>query len=229
MAAFAGFTATVLQKNNEQFFCDACGEYGKEMYIPYGAGAAEIDDAELWAVPVKEDYVKGFRWEIAESAPTYDSIACIRVKSLLNGDSWVVIGTREQYFATGAACCDASPFPTMVTDVRLIFPAEQYTCPTVIGGVTYYDANFALPVLQGGQHYEFAGSISADSNVDTKPTPLTPTPPTNITTVGALITWLNTNWAAAGTWSSTNTPISIRVRSTTAARTIGFTACAVPN
>ena len=42
MSAYAGIQATVLQKNIEQFFCDACGNYGQTMNIPCGGEIVEI-------------------------------------------------------------------------------------------------------------------------------------------------------------------------------------------
>lgn len=217
--AFAGIQATVLQKNDEVFFCDPCGNYGKTLNIPCGSSAAQVADGDYYAVPSKDEYMDGFRFVVATEPPTFDSIPVIKITSLLNGDWWYVVGTREEYFAACAACCDASPLPTMVTDDRTIFAVEQYTC-SVDGGVNF-DANFALPVLQANQHYEIAGSLDGAA--------LTPTPPNNFTSVATLLSWLNSNWNEAGVWSSVNTPISIRARLTDAPHWVGFYACAVDN
>lgn len=216
--ALPGITATALQKGNEQFFCDPCGNYGKTVLIPCGSDAAKVDDVNYWAVPAKDEYMEGFRYEIADEPPTFDSIQVFKLTSLQNADYWWIIGTREEYFVACSACCGPSPIPSIATDDRVIFAPTQYTC-SVDG--TNYDANFALPVLLAGQHYEIAGSLNGEA--------LTPAPTNNYASVAALLSWLNTNWSEAGVWSSVNTPISIRARLATGPNWVGFYACAVDN
>lgn len=210
--AFNGIPATVLQKNNEQFFCDPCGNYGNTLYIPCGVTAASVG-TPFWAVPVTNDYVQGFRYDGGADAPTADSIAVFKLTSLLNGDFWWVVGTAEDYFAACCSDCDVSPAPTMVTTVGDI-AATQYAC-TDDG--TNYDAFFAISDLAGG--YRFVSTVSVDG------TALTPkqTYSTGSTSKANLVTYLNTNYSSAGTWSNPagNT---IRLRRTTAAW-IGFIAC----
>lgn len=217
--AYQGITATVLQKNDEQYFCDPCGNYGQDMNIPCGAAFVEVQSPNYYAVPVTTDYVQGFSYEIADTAPDPYSEPVFKLKNLQTGDYYVVLGTKEEYFQACAACCDTSPLPSIATDERKLIPATQVTCPEP--GTTNFDGYFALPFLGAGQHYQIAGTLNG--------VPLTTFTPLNITTPAALVTWLNTNWPTAGTWTAiAPSPAGLRVRRADVA-TIGFTACAVDN
>ncbi len=158
MSGFAGIQATVLQKNNDQFFCDPCGNYGRTMNIPCGSTAALVNET-AWAEPVKSEYVQGFRYVIADTAPTFDSIAVFKLTNLQNADYYWVIGTPEDYYAACAACCDASPVPTLLSDVDDIAP-EQIAC-TADG--TNYDAFFAVQTLVGG--FRYVSQTTADGDL----------------------------------------------------------------
>ncbi len=210
--SFAGINATVLQKNNDQFFCDPCGNYGKTMNIPCGSNAALAQPGTSWAVPVKTEYVQGFRYAIQDDAPTFDSIQVFKLTNIQNGDFYWVVGTQATYFTECAACCDASPAPSMISTVGDI-SAEQYACTT---DGTNYDAFFAVETLTSGR---YVSTVSVDG------TQLTPhqSYATGSTSLANLITYLNANYASAGTWSN---PVANTVRlRTTTGKWIGFIAC----
>lgn len=217
--AYQGITATVLQKNNEQYFCDPCGNYGQDMNIPCGAAFAEVQAANYYAQPVTTDFVQGFSYTISDTAPDPYSVPVFKLINLTTGDYYVVMGTKEEYFQACAACCDTSPLPSIVSDERLIIPATQVTCPEP--NTSNFDGYFALPFLGANEHYQIAGSLNGAA--------LPTFTPTNITTAAGLVTWLNSNWGTAGTWTAiAPSPSGLRVRRADIA-TIGFTACAVPN
>jgi hypothetical protein len=210
--AFNGIPATVLQKNNEQFWCDFCGNYGNTLYIPCGSNASL--SPSFYAVPVLDNGVGGFRYDGGSTAPTDNSIQVFKLTNTLNGDFWWVVGDPADYY--GACCedCDVSPAPSMVTTVNSLAPI-QYAC-TDDG--TNYDAYFAVPALGGGQRY--VSVVTQDG--------VTKTPhqsfATGSTSLANLITYLNTNYSAMGTWSNPG-GTTVRLRSTSASW-VGFIACA---
>lgn len=210
--SFAGINATVLQKNNDAYFCDPCGNFGKTLNIPCGSSAAEAQPGISWAVPVKLEYVQGFRYVVQDTAPTFDSIQVFKLTNLLNGDFYWVVGTQEDYYTQCAACCDASPVPSLLSTVGDIAP-EQYACTS---DGTNFDAFFAISTLSSGR---FVSTVSVDG------TQLTPiqTYATGSTSKANLVTYLNANYGSAGVWSN---PVgnTIRLRTTTG-KFIGFIAC----
>lgn len=210
--SFNAVPATVLQHNNEVYFCDPCGDYGNTAHIPCGSGAAKASPA-MWAVPVTNNAQPGFRYDGGEDAPTPDSIRVFKLTSLLNGDFWWVVGTPDEYFSACCEDCDASPAPSMVTTLGSIAPT-QYAC-TDDG--TNYDAYFAVQALAAGKRY--VSKVSVDG------TGLTPvqTYGTGSTSLANLIIYLNTNYSSAGTWSNPG-GLTIRLRRTSGAW-IGFIAC----
>jgi len=211
MSGFAGILATVLQKNNDQFFCDPCGNYGRDTNIPCGSNAALVNET-AWAVPVRDAYVQGFRYVIADTAPTFDSIAVFKLTNLQNADYYWVIGTPDDYYAACAACCDASPVPTLLSNVADISP-EQLTC-TADG--TNYDAFFAISDLVAG--FRFVSQITADGVLINQQTYAS-----GSTSKGALVTYLNAHGSSVGVWSNP-TGNTIRLR-TTSVKSVGFIAC----
>lgn len=213
--SYAGINATVLQKNNQQFYCDPCGDYGITMNIPCGSAAAEADPAIRWAVPVKTDYVQGWAYEIADTQPTYDSIRVFKLTNIINGDWYVVVGTQEAYQVACAACCDASPIPTIVTTERLSYTSDEYLCDDGSGN---FDGFWAVQPLTGSERYVSVVSING-----TKLSPVQ-TYATGSTSIANLITYLNTNYGVHGVWSIAPSPYGIRLRAT-AETWVGFVAC----
>lgn len=211
MSDFAGIQATVLQKNNDQFFCDPCGNYGRDTNIPCGSTAAQVNET-AWAVPVKSEYVQGFRYVIADTAPTFDSILVFKLTNTQTADFYWVIGTTAAYYAACAACCDASPIPTLLSTVADVSP-EQVTC-TADG--TNYDAFFAISDLVAAHRY--VSQTTVDGALVKQQTYAT-----GSTSKGALVTYLNANSGSIGVWSNP-TGNTIRLR-TTSAKYVGFIAC----
>lgn len=211
MGEFAGILATVLQKDNDQFFCDPCGNYGRDMNIPCGSTAALVNET-AWAVPVKAEYVQGFRYVIADTAPTDDSIAVFKLTNLQNGQYYWVIGSPDDYYAACAACCDASPVPTLLSTVGDIAP-EQYACTS---DGTNYIAYFAVSALAAG--YRYVSRVTSDGVLINQQTYST-----GSTSKGALVTYLNTHASSVGTWA--NPSGNIITLTTTVGKYVGFIAC----
>jgi len=207
--------ATVLQKNEANaYICNPCGNYGRVMPIPVGTAAVTI--ADYWAVPQKEPYFQGFRYVIADTAPTNDSLACFKMKNSITGDTYIVLGTIAEYSAAAAACCDASPIPTLVVDDLVDMATCQDTCISD-GGTTNYDAFFAVQSpLTGGAKY--VARVEVDDTLLVQQTF-----GTGSASIAALVIYLNANAASAGTWSNPADE-TIRLR-TTSVKKVCFIAC----
>jgi hypothetical protein len=210
--------ATVLQKNNNNFVCNPCGGYGVDMPVP--AGSQSTVGAEYWAVPVKDDFLQGFKYDVYHSgvaAPTIDSIRCFKVTNLLNSDYYMVVGTIAQYEVYAAACCDASPIPSYLTTLPTIAPCQE-TCTS---DGTNYDAFFAVQSLEeitpGTPKYVATVNIGGVGVYQQ-------TYGTGSTSIGALITILNTRVGAGFGTFSNPAGNTIRFR-TTSAKTICFIGC----
>lgn len=216
MAIFNTIQATVLAKNSEsQFICNPCGGYGQTLPIPCGDNAQV--NADYWAVPVKDEYFRGFRLTINTAgiaAPTFDSIACFKLTNMITSDYYIVVGRGQDYSAACAACCATSPAPTLVATLVDIASCQD-TC-TADG--TNYDAFFAVETLADVPAGKYVSKVSLNGVLINQQTF-----GTGSTSIAALVTYLNANAASGGTWSNTVSN-TIRFR-TTLAVNICFIGC----
>ena len=211
---FPTINATLLEKNNVQFVCGPCGDYGKDLPIP--CGTAAIIGAQKWATPQKTPYFQGFRYTIGSTAPTADSLECFELKNSITNDTFTVLGTIAEYSAACAACCDTSPAPTLVVSSLTDMTSCQDTCTS---DGTNYDAFFAVPdatVLGAGK---YVSRVEVDGTLINQQTF-----GTGSTTIANLVIYLNANAASAGVWSNPADE-TIRLR-TTLKKEICFIACA---
>lgn len=213
--SFPTLQATVLQKNSANaYICSPCGSYGRNMPIPVGDTVVIIGD--YWATPQKDGYFQGFRYTIADTAPTSDSLACFKIKHSITGDYYIVLGTVAEYAAAAAACCDTSPVPSLVVTDLVDMASCQTTCISD-GGTTNYDAFFAVQAaaqLAG----VYVSRVEVDGTLVNQQTF-----GTGSTTIANLVIYLNANAASAGTWSNPSDE-TIRLR-TTSAKKVCFIAC----
>lgn len=209
--AFNGIPATVLQKNNESFYCDPCGNYGNTLYIPCGANASL--SPTMWAVPILDEGNHGFRYDGGATAPTANSIKVFKLTNTLNGEFWWVVGDPAAYYAACCEDCGVSPAPTIVTTLGNLAPV-QYAC-TDDG--TNFNTYWAVPALASGERYVSVVTLDGVTR-----TPIQ-TYATGSTSIANLVTYLNTNYAALGTWSN---PAGNTIKLvSTSAHYIGFIAC----
>lgn len=213
--SFATIQATVLQKNvANAYICNPCGNYGRTLPIP--CGTAAVLGAQYWATPQKSPYFQGFRYTIAATAPTADSLECFKVTNSITGDYYMVLGTIAEYSQACAACCDASPVPTLVVADLVDITSCQTTCISD-GGTTNYDAFFAVQAAA-----QLAGVYVSRVEVDGVLVNQQ-TFGTGSVSIAALVIYLNANAASAGTWSNPSDE-TIRLR-TTSAKEVCFIAC----
>jgi len=214
--SFPTLQATVLQKNTANaYICGPCGDYGRVMPIP--CGTAAIVGAQYWATPQKTPYFQGFKYTIAATAPTEDSIAVFKLTNSITSDYYMVIGTIEDYSAACGSCCDTSPVPTLVVSDLVDITSCQDTC-TVDG--TNFDAFWAVEAPIDGAD-EYYARVEADGALVWQQV-------AGSANIAALIIALNANATDGATivWSNPDEQ-SIRAR-TTAVKNICFIACVRP-
>ena len=214
MSARNTIQATVLQMNNNNFVCNPCGGYGANMPIP--ADNVQLG-SEYWAVPVKNEFFQGFRYVVYQSgvaAPTFDSIRCFKLTSIVSNDYFYVAGNIDLYSNTAAACCD-SPSPSMVTTLNSIAPCQQ-TCTS---DGTNYDAFFAVQTLADIAGGRYVATVAVDGALVVQQTFAT-----GSTSLTNFITWLNANAGGVGVWFNIPGTNTIRVR-TASAKDICFVGC----
>lgn len=197
--------AVVIQLN--QISYAECG--GKTMDVPCSPDADILGD--YWATPIKDSgIVRGYGltlWASTVAAPTPDSFRVTRLYDKINTNSIHILGTVAQY---RTACGGGAALP-LVTTIPIAVPELNLCAPLTLGG-TDYTLWWPLPALTGGQTTYTVAVIYNN----TQPV----APGTGLANITAIITYLNTNYAAAGTWSNDAGRIKL-VRATAA--TVGLT------
>lgn len=177
----------VIQRRSVQYA--ECG--GIEVPVPCGDDAVDIH-GEYFAVPVKAEGVfRGYKFQKAESAPTYDSFPVVKVKDKANGETYWVIGTLDEFFAK---CADNTNPATVALQV------VPEICLCVEEGSTTV-TRFTLPPL--GDHTNFKIYLGVD-NV------LVLNGETNGDAFDAaddIATYLIANHASVGTWLAVGTDV----------------------
>lgn len=171
-----------------------------------------IHGVEWWLPTIRNGVVQGYDSKIYKpgETPAIDSIKTIRVNDKRNLDAlWIVIANNhdESLLVTNCNnCCGSNP--DLSTDLT-VFPApvnETIACADADGNRTF-QAPFPIN--------PFAEKILVGFTYDGGQT-LTPAyPAAGNNDVAATITWLNTNWAAAGTWSAVNSNKTLQLVSAT--------------
>jgi len=211
--SFPTLQATVLQKNSANaYICSPCGSYGRNMPIPVGDTVVILGD--YWATPQKDGYFQGFRYTIADTAPTSDSLACFKIKHSITGDYYIVLGTVDEYAAAAGACCDTSPVPSLVVTDLVDMASCQTTCTT---DGTNFIGVWAVPT-QATLDGVYVSRVEVDGALVNQQTF-----GTGSTTIANLVIYLNANAASAGTWS--NPSDQTILLTTNAVKKVCFIAC----
>lgn len=179
--------AVVIQLNHITYA--ECG--GKVMTVPCndaeGCGACVDLLGDYWGEPVKDGgHFRGYKILKAAVKPTPDSIPLVRVFDKTTGNTLHVLGTEAAY---RTACAGGAALPGRAT-VPIVVP-EEGRCLDA-GSLTNRTWYWTPPAKTGGQTYTVAAMYN-----NTQPT----APLTGAANVAAIVTYLNTNYAAAGTWS----------------------------
>jgi hypothetical protein len=186
----AFITAYAIQQN-EQVFLTAPDSVGQSVKIPTPVSGGRID-GDYWAVPVGIGVISGFNFEAivgppatVPPQPTPDSFRVTRISTNYSNDFWYVVGTSTNYINVSSAveCCNATD--GLPSTVPCLSPCS-YICDEIASGAGGVSAAFGLPTLAGGETYHLCGYL----NNEALPTPSG----AGYGSVGALLTFLNTNW-----------------------------------
>lgn len=145
--------------------------------------------------------------------PTTDSIRVQRVFNTVNNYTyWLAVddAAEESLFVDRCnACCGATPvMPTVTIPAPIV---EQMPCPNVPNGTPTYTFEFAIPA--NPNTLKIALNNFTFNAVAGTPTPTAP--PTGYASAAAILTWVQANWAAYGTWSLVNSSKELQLVSTT--------------
>ncbi len=208
-------TAKIIKKNNTTYInYDAnypiIGVIGT---VPTPQAGGEIE-GDFWAVPVDDSGVlSGIDFipcsPTDEVPPTPNSFHCVLIVSRnFRGRENTWIFGRSTFIGTGSPieygyvqassdveCCAANPRQMPLPTAQI---SPQITmCLWDENGA--YFANWGLPKLNGNQRYYPYGFYNNDRNIR-----LTGQTATGYATTAALVTYLNTQWGAYGTFTFAN-------------------------
>lgn len=186
-------TAVVIQRNHITYA--ECG--GKSQAVHTG------DDIEIggdfWGVPAKDNGIfRGYNITAKNggSAPTPDSISLVRIHDKVSGDVLHVLGTVADFNA--AVEDEASDPMPLATTIPVVVP-ELYPCDPDDDGD--YEYHWPVPSKAGADEYR--AHVLVD-NVQA-----VPAASAGHATFTLMVTWLNANYAAAGTWSEDGTRLKL--------------------
>lgn len=171
-----------------------CG--GSTGFVECGDTSEIIGD--YWGVPEKGGGVfRGYNIQSAQGVaiPTPDSIPLVRLKDSLSGETVHILGTVAQFLAS---CADAgvTPMP-LKTTIPVVIP-EITACPDTDGNYTFY---WTPPAKAGADEYR--AHVLLDNAQAVAPLA------GGHATIAAMVTWLNTNYAAAGTWTEVSGKVKL--------------------
>jgi hypothetical protein len=134
----------------------------------------------------------------------------VKVQDNINGNAFVVVGTIAQYQASAKDDgTTAMPLLTTIPTPILLRPAD---CNRDASGNYVY--TIAIPPKVAGDEYK--AHVSVDGVQAVAPAAA------GHATSALLVTWLNTNYAAAGTWSEAVAGTTLKLVSATR-KEIGLT------
>jgi len=184
-------SALVIQQNASIF------PLGNITPIPTPATGGRID-CDYWATPVVGFGIvgKGFIYkpcqptDLIATAPDPQSFHVVRIISQTESTDWYVVGTSTQYNAAAydAEVGHSSP-PVLMPQTLSAFLPSQNICNQTLSG--FYFGVLAAPTPLGALHYYANGIFNGVALPAI----------TNQASAGALLTALNANWGAVGTWT----------------------------
>lgn len=195
--------ATAIEKNGLSFA--DCLNNLPVVRLPFGADLRVGN--EMWMVPVGEGGVfRGYKhiaYTTGSSAPTPDSFRATTVGDVRTGDFYVIAATADNI----TAAADGAT----IAPVTIPVPVIAYkVCADTSGNYNYsWDAG----TKAAGDEYRAHVMVNNAQAVAALAG--------GHTSIAAMVTWLNTNYAAAGTWSNPSGNIIKLVN--TDGKTVGLT------
>lgn len=201
----ANYIPALIIKRNNTVYISETGEVGKMDFVP-SPGAGGRLDGDYWAVPIVDNGIfSGFNFTPANAdAPSAPSPQAFRVFRLINmsgNDYWYVRGTSNGdagaspaeagyiQAAQAAECCTEGV--ALPTDIPAIAPCYEM-CEFDADGK--YFAVFGLPIPTGTSPNYYAYGYYQGA-------PLAALSASGYATPELLISAMNSNWSAVGTWS----------------------------
>lgn len=199
--------AVILQLNHMSYA--ECG--GKTISIPCGETDNVQVRGDFWLVPRKINGVfMGYNVQgKIGTAPTPDSVAAFGIFDKQTGDNLYGLGTVAQY---RTACGGGAALP-LATTIPVVVPEIDLCAPLTKGG-TDFTTWWGLPAKAGSDEYRAWVIYN-----NTQPVAALAGGHTDL---AAMVTWLNANYAAAGTWSADTGRLKL-VRTTAAKIGVTFT------
>lgn len=162
--------------------CENATSQGTEWFVPTVSGGIHT----------------GYSKRRGSTKPTPDSVKTVRVKDNLSGSIyWLLIAddaTEAVYTDICGGCCDDDNALPAVTVPTVLL--EEDGCVAEEGDdYVYFDI---AQDLGDDQQYSAEGSKNGTAFTPAAPT----TPGGGFGSLGAFVTWANTNWAAFGTFAN---------------------------
>lgn len=143
---------------------------------------------EFWATPVKDGWImRGYKYTTTigtVSAPTVDSFKVTKVEDRLNGTTYVLVADQS-------AIEGASDGDTLAPNTVPVIIPDGYVCVNTAGNYVW---TWQAPTKTGSQEYKANVLVDGVQAV----APLS----TGHASVAAMVTWLNSNYSSAGTWTN---------------------------
>lgn len=168
-----------------------------------------------WLIPQQQGgRFTGYARRISPTKPTVDSIHAVRLSVIPhNSDVWVPIGdssNESDWTSRCNACCGTNPAMPVITYPTPI--VENTVCPVVSGGTSAYTFTATFPE----DALSFNIGLSASFN-GAYPTPAISA--AGFATPADMLTWIQANWGAYGTWSINTLAGSVKQLQLTGATT----------
>lgn len=205
MSSISNVKALVVQIDEQQLY--NCG--GVTRLIPCGSNMEVLD--LYWAVPIiNSGLLEYYRYDLTPSKPSIDSMRTLRVKDNLSGQVYYIGLQDDQTESTYVDACNGCCGTTPDISTGVVVPPidyEEAPCPTIPSGTPVYDFYIPIPANPNSFSYSLSGTFNSVAG--------TPTPNASYANAAAILTWLQANWGAYGTWTLENSNQVLHLSSTT--------------
>jgi hypothetical protein len=208
MSSISFVKALVVQINEQQLFASG----GVKRNIPCGPMTEVLD--LYWAYPITSNGILQYYWyQIGGSRPTVDAVNVLRVKDNSSGQTYFIALQDSQNAGTFTSACNGCCGSTPDISTGVVIPpidAEICICPDVTTTDTY-TFKAPIPANPNSLTLSLVGSFNNAAG--------TPAPNASYADAAAILTWVQANWSAYGTWSlqATNTLLQLVTTTVTCA------------
>lgn len=164
--------------------------------LPVGVGNDTAVLGEYWGVPVMNNGLfQGYNFVAKVGDAPTGAIPIVRTRDKVTGDILHILGTAADL--TAAAADEAvDPMPLAST-----IPVPVPQIAVCDDGSGEFTRQWTPPVKAAGDEYQAHVSVDGEQAV--------PALAGGHTDLAAMVTWLNTNYSAAGTWSAVGSQLQL--------------------